>query len=206
DLGALADEEVTVRLELRGDPGAGALWTEPVLTGPRDRQTTGVVLVSIDTLRADAVFPRQGEPAMPLLAARARRGGRVRRHTYASPNWPLPSQASMVSGQSPTAHGALDRESRADFAAAGYLPAEMAREGFFTAAITDGAYVSAGYGFATGFDEFHESQRWSLEWQSAMLSALLPRPRGQDFFLLLHRHFLPHHPSPLQPRPAPALS
>src|SRR5262249_27046722 len=176
------------------------------LTGPRDRQTTGVVLVSIDTLRADAVFPRQGEPAMPLLAARARREGQVVRHHYATSNWTLPSHASMLSGQYPTAHGALDRESTAAFAAAVSLPAEMAREGFFPAAITDGAYVSAGYGFATGFDEFHESQRWSLEWQSAMLSALLPRLRGQDFFLLVHSYFVHDYLSPWQLGPSTAVS
>jgi hypothetical protein len=198
ELGALAGEDVTVRLTLRGGARTGALWTEPVLTNSRDRRTTGIVLVSIDTLRADAVFPRTGEAAMPLLAARARREGQVVRNQYATANWTLPSHASMLSGQYPTAHGAFDRESRPDFAAAaaGYLPAELSREGFFTAAITDGAYVSAGYGFAAGFDEFHESAQWSLGWQSTMLSAVLPRLRGQDFFLLVHTYFVHEYLNP----------
>jgi arylsulfatase A-like enzyme len=204
ELGALAGEDVTVRLTLRGGARAGGLWTEPVLTGPRDRRTTGIVLVSIDTLRADAVFPPTGEPAMTLLAARARREGQVVRNHYATANWTLPSHASMLSGHYPTAHGAFDRESRPDFAAAaaGYLPAELFREGFLTAAITDGAYVSAGYGFAAGFDEFHESRQWSLGWQSAMLSALIPRLRGQDFFLLVHTYFVHEYVNPGELGPA----
>jgi arylsulfatase A-like enzyme len=197
-LAALAGEEVTVRLGLGASAEGAALWTEPVLTGPRDRRATGIVLVSVDTLRADAVFPPTGEPAMPLLAARARREGQIVRNQYATANWTLPSHASMLGGRYPSAHGAYDRESLPDFAAEGYLPAALAREGFFTAGITDGAYVSASYGFATGFDEFHESPSWSLEWQSGMLASLLPRLRGQDFFLFVHSYFVHEYLNPVE--------
>lgn len=191
-LGELSGREVSVRIAARAAEGPGLLWTEPVLAGAPG-PATGIVLISVDTLRADAVFPLDGHtPAMPLLAARARREGQVVFHHYAAATWTLPSHASLLSGRYPSAHGADDAVSVVDLGRAGYLPLRLARRGFYTAGIVGGLLVSAACGFHSGFDRFAEAtvEKESLAWNSSSYRALLPRIRGNDFFLFLHSYFV----------------
>lgn len=194
------DGEVAVTLVSDAGSEARALWTEPSQSGgtapPR-----GVILISVDTLRADALLPPGGASSLPRLLARARRAGQVATRHYSASTYTLPSHVSLLSGAYPTAHGANDVQSPAPLDDRSYLPAILARRGFRTAAIVDGLMVSAAYGFNLGFHEYAESPRAAdLDWTAATLASMAPRLRDRDFFLFVHTYFV--HDYGLQPADA----
>jgi len=123
------------------------------------KRPANIVLIGIDTLRADAtsVIPGEGDPRglTPNLAALARRGVAFRRAIAQAP-WTLPSFASIMTGLYPAIHGATSlrgmlrpRESTL---------AEVLREaGYRTGAVVSHDYVARKHGFGQGFDDFDES-------------------------------------------------
>jgi len=146
-----------------GRPGTAraallALTALTACTG-RGAEHPDVLLVSIDTLRADHVgcygAERDTTPHLDRLAARALRYERA----YATSAWTLPSHASLLAGRH---HVALGVETAADrlpddvllpvqaFAAAGY------RTAAFVDSIPRGL-VGAERGFARGFDAYHHA-------------------------------------------------
>jgi arylsulfatase A-like enzyme len=183
----------TASVRLKTGPEGGLLWSEPVFTASQPRRGRGVLLISIDTLRADAVFPPEGqEPLMPLLARRARREGQAVRHHYAAANWTLPAHTSMLTGRYPTSHGAAQNDAILDLSSATSLPQVFARDGFYSAGIVDGGYLSARYGFAAAFDRYREPPPGprTLGWHDKAFRELLPRLHQGDFFVFLHSYFL----------------
>jgi hypothetical protein len=186
----LPSSEGTVTVRLKAPASARVLWTEPVVAPARPG--LGLVLVSIDTLRADAVFPAQGRPSMPRLAARARRAGQVVLNHYAASSWTLPSHASMLTGLYPSSHAAREMFGTLELGSRRYLPLELARHGFYSAALVDGGFVSSRYGFSRGFDVFAEAppEVRRLDWHRAEYRRLLPRLRSSDAFLFLHTYFV----------------
>ena len=118
----------------------------PAARLPADPARANVVLVVIDTLRADAV-PEGGE-----LARFAHGGVEFRRAVSAAP-WTLPSIGSLLSGLHPSQHGAVAVHRR--------LPEEietwaeiLRAHGYATAAFTGGAFVGANHGLDQGFESF----------------------------------------------------
>jgi arylsulfatase A-like enzyme len=146
-------------------PGAGdaarirppLAWIgEPVLLGASGAAPPfDVVLISIDTLRADRLGAYGNErgltPHLDALASRATTFAAA----YAPAPWTLPSHASMFSGLWPPAHGVEDNRSRVPDTLP-VLAESLAAAGFRTAGFTAGGYVSRGFGFARGFDRFCE--------------------------------------------------
>src|SRR6185369_3945700 len=64
-----------------------------------------VVLISLDTLRADRVGPRKGAPSLtPRLDELARRGA-LFTDAASTSSWTLPAHASLFTGQHPLVHG-----------------------------------------------------------------------------------------------------
>jgi arylsulfatase A-like enzyme len=84
-----------------------ACGPRPATTPAAEASRPGVVLVLIDTLRADRVFAeRNGQPVMPFLA------GLAREHHYypdaISPcSWTKPAMASLFTGVYPDEHGVI---------------------------------------------------------------------------------------------------
>lgn len=154
-----AGEEVVLRLRTttedqlelaRGFP----VWANPeILTTSADDDRPNVVLICIDTLRADRLssygHDRRTSPEIDAWAAtKAVRFENV----VASAPWTLPSHASIFTGLDAVRHGVNYHQ-----AAPPHLEtvAEiLRREGYTTAAATGGAYLSPEFGFAQGFDSF----------------------------------------------------
>jgi arylsulfatase A-like enzyme len=121
-----------------------------------------VVVVVLDTSRADALEPygakRGSTPAIADLAER----GVAFRSAYAAASWTLPSHASMFTGLLPRAAGVLDLDEGTPLAARRVmethreraLPEVLRRAGYFTAAVSTNLWVSEWSGFAEGFDSF----------------------------------------------------
>jgi arylsulfatase A-like enzyme len=120
-----------------------------------------VLLIVLDTARADAFEPygaRAG--ASPVLADLARRG-QVSRSMFAPASWTLPSHASFFTGLLPRATGLMQApdgppacRGRMEAQRDRLLPEVLRRAGFETRAASANLWVSEITGFATGFDRF----------------------------------------------------
>ncbi len=156
-----------------------------------------VILISIDTLRADHLgvydYERDTSPHLDSLAETSV----VYRRAYAPTPWTLPSHAAMLTGTHPYLMDMRDRSSAVPESAP-RLAALLSGLGYQTAAFVDSApldYVGAGRGFATGFDTYehaHESVHEARPVYSATETVdraqawLSQRDPESPFFLFLH--------------------
>ncbi|MFN7144979.1 MAG: sulfatase [Myxococcota bacterium] len=118
-----------------------------------DAERPDIVLVSIDSLRADHLgsygYPRDTTPNLDALA---KDGLRFTQARAASP-WTLPSHMTMFTGLWPTEHQVIED----DLTLAPSVPVvtEALKEaGYATAAFVSTLYVGGDYGFARGFDTY----------------------------------------------------
>jgi arylsulfatase A-like enzyme len=116
-------------------------------------QKADIVLVSIDTLRADHLscygYGRETSPFIDSLAAS---GVRFEWARSSSP-WTLPSHTTMLTGQLPSTHRVVDDGLRLN-AATPVLPERLGEVGFRTAGFVSTLYVSKIFGFDRGFSHF----------------------------------------------------
>ena len=166
---------------------------------------TSVVLVSVDTLRADRVgaYGYTERPTTPALDALAARGAVFEAHTSASP-WTTPAHMTMLTGLEPRTHGVTHSfDSLAADLAAGHgfwgidpertmLAEVFQAHGYSTAAFTAGATVDARIGFGQGFDHLDETM---YKLGDHNVAAMLDWVREQEgpYFLFWH-HFEVHAP------------
>ncbi len=153
DLSAFAGRRATLRFRAEGDLPT-AIGAPIVRPGSIPPARPNVVLISIDTLRADHVgalgYPL---PTTPRLDALARDGWLFTDMTSASA-YTLPSHATMLSGQQPSVHGVQRSDSVLSAARTTLLAEIFSRAGYRTRAFAAGGYVSPHYGFDRGFDAF----------------------------------------------------
>jgi arylsulfatase A-like enzyme len=144
-----------------------------------------VILISIDTLRADHLGCYGYErPTSPVIDSLATRGVRFE-WAFAQATFTLPSHMTLFTSLYPTVHDVINRDRR--------LPGErttvteaLQEAGYRTAAFTDGGFVGGRYGFNQGFERYRD--RWTL------IAGAVPRaldwvskiPRREPFFLFLH--------------------
>ncbi len=130
--------------------------------GPRTRPN--VVLISLDTVRPDRLGCYGGDKTLtPNLDALAAGGLRFTQACSTS-SYTLPSHGSMLTGQYPAVHGAVDPKDRLDAGRSPFLAALLADAGYVTAAFTGGGYVLPDYGFARGFDRYSSNDPvWALD-------------------------------------------
>lgn len=181
----------------------------PRVLAPRSGapERRNVILVSLDTLRADRLSVAGADrPTSPRIDALARSGVRFATALAPAPSTP-PSHMTMLTGTSPCRHGifGIHVEDR--------LPADvetlaevLARNGYTTAAITENAYVGAPYGFARGFDSFREIKQKVADGNSPAPGVITPtgygpatfgaasdwlrRHRDERFFLFVHTYHM----------------
>ncbi len=114
-----------------------------------------VVLLSIDTLRADHLgsygYGRDTSPFFDRLAA----GGARFAEAWAPAPWTLPSHATMLSGLLPHNHGAIEDHLRVP-PDVGFVSSAFQRAGYRSAAVVATLFVSSRYGFDRGFDHFQD--------------------------------------------------
>lgn len=169
-----------------------------VAPGVEARNPKNVLLVGIDTLRADHTSlygsGRDGRRLTPHLEALAARGTRFSRAISQAP-WTMPSFASILTGRYPAEHGAYSLTGR--LRRKELTLAEVLREaGWSTGAVVSHDFVARKHGFGQGFESFDESQvRGSFAVTSSQVTDRavdwLRRHRGERFFLFAH-YFDPH--------------
>jgi len=176
-------------------PFALPVWANPTLytRGAREAGQRNVILLSIDTLRADHLtsYGYRHDTA-PFVEERFGQSGTVFESPVAAATITTPSHASMFTSLTPPAHGTLDGLKRLPKT----LPtlAELLRHaGRDTAAITENGWLSIGHGFGRGFDSFVENRSPNImdptgqvDRTFAQARAWLAHNRHKRFFLFLH--------------------
>jgi arylsulfatase len=111
-----------------------------------------VVLISIDTLRADHLsLYGYGRETSPHIDAWARRIGVTFENAIVQAPWTLPSHVSMFTGLEAFHHQANYSPAPPELT---MLAEVLRRAGHTTVAVTGGGYVGPTYGFAQGFDRY----------------------------------------------------
>lgn len=155
-----------------------------------------LLLVTLDTTRADALAPEADAAATPSFAALAARGLRFAQ-AYATAPTTLPSHASMLTGLYPAGHGLHENGRR--LADGVPLVTERLRElGYATAAFVSGYPLERRFGLARGFDDYDDAfgegrlERSARETTDRALG-WLARPEARPRFLWVH-YYDPHDP------------
>jgi arylsulfatase A-like enzyme len=152
---------------------AGLGWSgqEPAPEG-----RPNVILISIDTLRADHLsvygYGRKTSPNLDTLAGE----GVLFESAYSHATWTLPSHASLFTGLDPFAHGTLSRNDR--LVEAHVTLAEILQAaGYWTGAwvgTEDWGYVGSRFGLDQGFSSYrHHPHR--RRFRSSLIGGVLDR-------------------------------
>jgi len=167
-----------------------------------------LLLVTIDTLRADHVGIYGGQAETPVLDKLARRGVMFTR-TYTHVPLTLPSHCSLLTGTIPPVHGVRDNGFR--FTRPNKTLAEILKNnGYVTAAFVGAFPLDSRFGLDKGFDLYDDNygsrnlQRdlsfveRKAEEVTRRASTWLESNKDKHFFLWLH-YFDPH--APYEPPP-----
>lgn len=164
----------------------------------RPSQRPNVVLISIDTLRADRLgcYGATGAET-PAIDALARQGTLFRR-AYSPLPLTLPAHATMLTGLEPPAHGLVDNGLTAAELGAPTLAERLQAAGYDTAAFVAAFVLNRVFGLDRGFILYDDGPPAETELRGLFHGvadarerldaalAWLARPRQRPFFLFLH--------------------
>ena len=161
------------------------------------RAPKGVILISLDTLRADHLgtygYHRNTSPNIDAFAE----GGITFENAVVQSPWTLPSHMSIMTSLYPSFHGVVDISTSLQSEKCVKLAELLHAGGYQTAAFVDGGFVSGHWGFHHGFDVYND--------QGGGIDQILPRAKKwlnknkeSPFFLFLHFYDIhtPYNPPP----------
>ncbi len=163
-------------------------------TPPASRPS--ILLVTLDTTRADAIGPEAIGIETPGFNQVAARGMRFRQ-AYATVPETLPSHTSMLTGVYPAAH-AIHENGRFLSPTEPVVAERLHQAGYRTAAFVSSFILARQFGLGRGFDLYDDArpagavERTARVTTDAVLS-YLARPSSQPLFLWVH-YFDPHYP------------
>jgi len=135
-------------------------WSQPQVRPRRLGGRPNVVLVSLDTMRADRIhalgYPRQTTPTLDRLT----REGTYFTQAISQAPWTLPSHFSLFTSTLPTTHGATQPASevvRFWNTRLETMASLLSRAGYLCAAYTGSGSISARLGLDKGFDLYNET-------------------------------------------------
>jgi len=176
---------------------------------PGDPKRPDVILVSIDTLRADHLSSYgYARLTSPFLDSLAKDGTRFA-HARSNSPWTLPAHLTVLTGQLPTTHQVTDDHLALD-PSVPVLPEAMAAAGYATGASVATLYVSRKFGFDRGFGFFDDhgidNERDNLRGTVVATDVISDAVEwiegleaGQPFFLFLHFYDVHYHYDPPPP-------
>jgi len=172
-----------------------------------------ILLVSIDTLRADHVhsygYPRPTTPRIDRLAAE----GALFEQAIAPTSWTLPSHLTLLTGVPPEIHG-VTLDGRKLAASVPTLAERLRDRGYASAGFVSGAYLDGRFGMAKGFEEYDDYSLVRLAGATAseMISSPTIARLGAEWLERWHRdggrrpfflflHFFDPHSAYIPPPP-----
>ncbi|MDP8256908.1 MAG: sulfatase [Candidatus Alcyoniella australis] len=164
-------------------------------------QPLNVVLISLDTVRADHMslygYDRPTTPNIDRLAQTAL----VFDQAISQAPWTLPSHATLFTGLFPSVHGANTYHSRI-VPELTLLPEVFRESGWATMAVTSHILLSDSFGFDQGWDIFHFlGEPGAAEVTDAALNLI----QGRDQPFMLFAHYFDAHAPYFPPPPYDAL-
>jgi arylsulfatase A-like enzyme len=129
---------------------AVGLWLQ---LGPRRGNGTSVILITLDSARADHIGAYGGAVRTPHLDALGRDGVRFDQAYTAAPLC-LPAHASILTGRWPAHHGLRTEEQDLDPRGGTTVAEVFKRAGYRTAAVVASTMLDRSRGLARGFDEY----------------------------------------------------
>jgi arylsulfatase A-like enzyme/Tfp pilus assembly protein PilF len=173
---------------------AGCRDAAPPHPSPPPRPS--ILLVTLDTTRADAIGPEARGVETPGFDALARRGRRFRQ-AYAPVPETLPAHAALLTGLYPAGHG-VHENGRVLPSGHPLLAERLRAAGYGTAAFVSSFVLARRFGLARGFDLYDDAlpadraERSARETTDRAL-AHLGRDAAAPAFVWVH-YFEPHHP------------
>lgn len=180
------------------------LWSNPRLVVPGAVADPNIILISIDTLRADHLgaygYARPTSPRLDRLAADGVRFA----HFIASSSWTMPAHASMLSGLDPAHHGGVVFDYFRPLSPRLEMLAERLWDrGYATAGFTGGGFVCGPLGYDQGYERYRDNpvskgEGDTLQWAIDHAKPWIAARDGQPFFLFLHTYqvHMPYTPPP----------
>ena len=174
-----------------------------------DAARPDVIMVSIDTLRADHLSSYgHSRPTSPFLDGLASAGTRFD-HARSNSPWTLPAHLTMLTGQLPVTHQVTDDHLALD-PSVRVLPEVMKEAGYATGASVATLYVSRKFGFERGFDFFDDhgidNEKKNLRGEvvasdviGEAVEWIESLEEGKPFFLFLHFYDVHYHYDPPPP-------
>ncbi len=179
---------------------------------PAIRGVDRILLITVDTLRADHVGAYGGSLPTPALDQLAREGVSITGFCTPTPSTG-PATVSLLTGLHPWNHGVLLNAVPFDAPDLPTLAALLRDGGFATAAFVSSYVLHRRWGFARGFDLHHFEPTQLTPWDGrvrrfwsrgeAMTDAVLRwlEDHGDDPFFVWVHYFDPH--DPYSPPPSP---
>lgn len=176
--------------------------TERLSTANETPQRPSILLVTLDTTRADSIGPDAAGVETPAFNRLAQEG-MLFTQAYATVPETLPSHSSMMTGLYPAAHGVHENARR--LANRHTVIAESLREaGYRTAAFVSAFPLERRFGLARGFDTYDDllngrAERSASETAARVVDYLNQVPSREPLFLWVH-FYDPHYPyEPAEP-------
>ncbi len=149
-----AGRSIDLQWVASGGAGNLALVGAPELLCSAGHGKTSVIVLSLDTLRADELgcygAANQPTPALDGLAAE----GALFERVISPVSWTMPAHFTIFTGQNPLVHELTDTTRRLDRVRSPLLALELHRRGYATAAFTGGGYVDPVFGLSHGFPRY----------------------------------------------------
>lgn len=180
-------------------------WGNPRIYQHRDpgskkkERPTNVILISLDTLRADHLgcygYFRDTSPNIDSLS----RDGVLFDNCYSTAASTLVAHMSLMTSLNPKSHRVYNDKSGDTLSPEFLTLADVLRgHDYYCGALTGSGLVSAIFGFSKGFDEYHEDRYSQFKGDSAEnlyanASRWLNFNSDKKFFLFLHT-YQPHNP------------
>jgi arylsulfatase A-like enzyme len=128
-----------------------------------DRRPPNIVLVSIDTLRADHLgcygYERPTSPALDALAEQ----GVLFEAAFSTTSWTLPAHAAMFTGLPDSVHGCGTGVGGVLAPARSTLAEALREAGYATAGFWAGPYLAPEFGLDQGFDDWIACAAYALD-------------------------------------------
>ncbi|MFL6293054.1 MAG: sulfatase-like hydrolase/transferase [Thermoanaerobaculia bacterium] len=140
---------------LRGE-GRSTGGDTGIIASKRPREAVDIILITIDTLRADSVgFAGNRDVSTPVLD-RLAAAGRVYTNAHAHNVVTLPSHTNILTGRYPFQHGVRDNSGFTLPASVPTLGSLLKQAGYATAAFVGAYPLDSRYGLGRGFDVYDD--------------------------------------------------
>ncbi|QDU67844.1 sulfatase [Engelhardtia mirabilis] len=141
-------------------------------TEPTEDARPNVLVISLDTVRADRLGSYGGDPRLSGSFDTLAESSVLFADAWSTAPYTLPAHMSLFSGQYPSVHGVQRPSLRRDRQRTPMLAELLAERGYRTAAFTGGAMLLPVFGFAAGFERYGVLDPWFHE-ESERVQVLL---------------------------------